>query len=120
MERRFEFAAPVWLFVPVFWLMPGRRIEVTPDVVKVRMAWGFRANIKRSAIRSARHESRRTISRGAHGLFGRWLVNTTGSGLITLELDPPQRGWVLGYPVRVREVTLSPADPDGFLDEVRP
>ena len=117
-EQRFEFASPAWLFVPVFWLLPWRRIMVTPEVVKVRMAWGFRANIKRSAIKSVRREPRRTVSRGAHGLFGRWLVNTTGSGLITLELDPPQRGWTLGFPVRVRELTLSPADADGFLAEV--
>lgn len=119
MERRFEFATPFWLLTPLFWLLPGGRVEVTDDVVRVRMSWGFRGDLQRSAITRVRRDSRRPINRGAHGWAGRWLVNTTGTGLVTLELEPRQRCWSLGIPLRVRALTLSLADPDGFLAEVQ-
>ena len=99
-------------------LWAGRKrthVNVDDDGVRVRMSWAFRCTVPRSAIRSVAHTSGTTLSRGAHGWRGRWLVNGAGSGLVTITIDPPTRGRVTGVPVRVRELTLSLDDPDGFI-----
>lgn len=49
--------------------------------------------------------------RRVHGLAGRWLVNGSGEGIITITLEPSERGYVLGFPVRLRELLVSVADP---------
>ncbi len=90
-------------------------VEVEGDKVRVRMAWGFRAEFPRSAVRSVTSYDRTPLSRGIHGWAGRWLVNGSGGGVMSLILEPSQRGYVLGFPVRLRNLLVSIEDPSGLM-----
>ena len=89
-------------------------VELEGGEVRVRMGWAFRARFPRSAVASAARYPRRPLSRGVHGLAGRWLVNGSGDGILALELAPPQRAAVLGFPVRLRTLLVGVEDPDGL------
>lgn len=98
-----------------FFLPPSSAyVEVDGDEVHVRMGWAFRARFPRAAVASAAAASARPLSRGVHGFWGQWLVNGSGHGLLTLELTPAQRGYVLGFPVRLRRLVVSVDDPAGL------
>jgi hypothetical protein len=86
-------------------------VEVGADVVKVRMGWAFRAAIARRAIRSARHRNNVMLTAGVHGWRGRWLVNGAKGAIVAITIDPPARAYVLGFPIRLREVWVSVDDP---------
>jgi hypothetical protein len=102
-------------------LLPSSQsfIDVGAAEVVVRMGWGFRASFPRSAVAGAAPLGRRPISRGVHGFFGRWLVNGSGDGVVSVEIAPPQRAWVMGFPVRLRQLMVSVEDPAAFIDAVR-
>lgn len=97
-------------------LLPPSRafVELDGDDVGVRMGWAFRARFPRAAVASAIPSPRRPLSRGVHGFAGRWLVNGSADGILALALDPPQRGFVLGWPVRLRTLLVSLEDPAGL------
>jgi len=40
-----------------------------------------------------------------------WLVNGAGRPILSVELSPPQRAYVMGIPVRLRELLVSVSDP---------
>jgi hypothetical protein len=61
----------------------------------------------------------RPISRGVHGIAGRWLVNGSGQGLLTIDLMPNQRAYVIGFPVRLRRLLVSVADPVALVEALR-
>ncbi len=90
-------------------------IELRGGAVAVRMGWAFRGEFPRAAIASARRSEARPLSRGVHGLTGRWLVNGSGQGLVSLSLRPWQRGYVLGFPVRLQELIVSVEEPEEFI-----
>lgn len=90
-------------------------VEVDSGQVAARMAWGFRARFPVSAVVGAAEVHLATVSRGVHGLFGRWLVNGSGNGLVSLDLQPAQRGWVMGFPVSLKQLVVSVEDPAGLL-----
>jgi hypothetical protein len=95
------------------------RVTVLADRVQVSMGvggWEFAADIDRSAIVEVTQTTGRVWAWGAHGWRGRWLVNGSSRGLVRLTLDPRQRGRCLGFPLRLREVTLSLDDPAGFIE----
>lgn len=94
-------------------------IEVGAGEVSCRMGWSFRATFPRDAVVSAERFVGRPLSKGVHGLAGRWLVNGSARGLVSLALDPPQRAWVLGVPIRLRELIVSVEDPAGLLEALR-
>jgi hypothetical protein len=94
-------------------------VELAGDEVRVRMAWGFRSRFPSAAIAAASPYDRRPISRGVHGFAGRWLVNGSGEGVVSLELRPAQRAWVLGFPVRLRTLLVSVQDPAGLVAALR-
>lgn len=98
-------------------LLPPRDayIDVNDDIV-VRMGWAFRASFPRAFVVRARLHPGRVISRGVHGFAGRWLVNGSSQGLVSLELAPEQRGHVMGVPVRLRELMISVEQPEALLD----
>ena len=85
-------------------------VDLHGDEVEVRMGWAFRARFPRAAIRSISWPARRPFSRGVHGFGGRWLVNGSGRGVVTLNLNPAQRAYVLGLPASLRELSVSMAD----------
>ena len=93
-------------------------VELTADTLTVRLGLTWNAEIPRASIRTAGHDPLRTISIGAHGWRGDWLVNTSTRGLVVLSIDPPARARCLGYPIRLRTLHVSLADPDAFLAEL--
>jgi hypothetical protein len=52
---------------------------------------------------------------GVHGWAGWWAVNGARAGAVRIDIDPPSRARVCGFPVRLRTLWLSLVDPDGFL-----
>jgi hypothetical protein len=108
------------LFSRLVLLPPGKAyVEVDTHEVQVRMAWAFSARFPRSAIRSVTRVDRRPLSRGVHGLGGRWLVNGSADNLLALTLEPEQQGRVLGLPVSLHELWVSVVDPDGLTQALR-
>lgn len=119
--RRFDFsygAAMRWLLTVTG--MPPRftYAEVAPEMVRVRAGLWFRLDIPRERIVVAERNGKRYLSRGVHGWRGRWLVNASADGLVRIAIEPRVGGWLLFWPLRVREVIVSLRDPDGFLDEL--
>ena len=96
-------------------LLRPARVDLVGDRVQVRLGWAFLADFPRSTVRSAVVDQRRVISLGAHGWRGRWLVNTSTSGLVTMQLDPVQRARVVGIPVSLRWLTVSVQDPAALV-----
>ncbi len=99
------------------------RITITPavdgDTVHVRMGWGFRASFPRSAVVATDRPTRWVFSRGVHGWRGKWLVNGAGRPLVDIALQPRQRAWVCGFPVRLTHLIVSVDDPDGLVEALR-
>jgi len=96
----------------------GRRfshIDVDDTEVAVRLGWTFSGHFPRSSIVAVTQPVRRTLSRGAHGWRGRWLVNGASTGLVSITLDPPARAFVTGVPVRLRELIVSADAPDALV-----
>ena len=100
------------LLSAALFLLPSRSyVEFDgPDVV-VRMAWAFRSRFPKAAIRSVAPAPDRWLTRGVHGFGGRWLVNGAGTGILGIDLDPPQRAYVVGVPVRLKQLLVSVEDP---------
>jgi hypothetical protein len=85
-------------------------VEVGAKEVGVRMGYAFSCRFPRSAVRSVSWPARRPLSRGVHGFRGRWLVNGSGRGVVTLNLEPAQHAFVLGFRTSVRELSVSVGD----------
>ena len=93
-------------------LLPSHSyVNVDGEQIQVRMGWAFWSRFPRSAIESVSELHRRPVSRGVHGFAGRWLVNGSGYGVVSLQLSPRQRGYVLGFPVRLKQLMVSVSEP---------
>jgi len=90
-------------------------VELEGDEVRVRMAWIFRARFPRASVVAASRYRGRPLSRGVHGFAGRWLVNGSGQGIVSLVLAPPPRAWSMVFPLRLSELLVSLEDPEGLL-----
>jgi len=93
-------------------------LEVDASDVRVRMAWGFRSTFPKSAVVSTALLERRPLSRGVHWFAGRWLVNGSGDGILSIKLSPGQRAFVLGFPVRLQELLVSFDDPAAVIQAI--
>jgi hypothetical protein len=114
MTRRFPIRFDNWyrILSTISFLPPSSAyVEVDDDNVHVRMGWAFRSRFPRAAIASITETHGRFFSRGVHGFAGRWLVNGSGDGLLTIDLMPNQRGYVMGFPVRLKQLIVSVTDP---------
>jgi hypothetical protein len=99
-------------------ISPGHScVELDGDTVHVRMGWAFSARIPRRLVARAGPGKRPRIplTAGAHGWNGRWLVNGAPDGIIDIELTEPVRASVAGFPIRLKVLSVSLEDPDGFL-----
>ena len=94
-------------------------VEVDSQQVCVQMSWAFRACFPRTAIVSAAETCERPLSRGVHGFAGRWLVNGSGQGILTIDLMPYQRGYVMGFPVRLQQLMVSVTEPEALAKALR-
>ena len=109
-EGRFPIRFDPWyrVFSKIVLLPPSlSAVDVEREEVRVRMGWAFRSRFPRAAIVSVSKLDYRPISRGVHGFAGRWLVNGSGQGIVTLDLNPPQRAYVMGFPVRLGTLMVS-------------
>jgi hypothetical protein len=94
-------------------------VEVGPDQIRVRMG-GFTLTVPRASIRSAsRSQAEIGGTYGMHHRSGQWLVNGSGDGLVELTFEPPcytkRRPILMFTRGKVRSLTLSLTDPDGFI-----
>jgi hypothetical protein len=92
-------------------------VELDGDSLRVRLGWAFSARVARGLIATAGPGKPPVIkfTAGAHGWAGRWLVNGAADGIVTLTLSERVRAFVVGFPVRLRELSVSLDDPEGFL-----
>jgi hypothetical protein len=112
--RRFPIRFDGWyrMMSSALLLLPSRSyVELDDDQVVVRMGWAFRARFPRAAVASVTETVSRPLSRGVHGFAGQWLVNGSGDGILTIDLTPRQRAYVMGFPIRLRRLMVSVADP---------
>jgi hypothetical protein len=90
-------------------------VEIAEEKVSVRMGWAFQATFDRSRVTGASPFARTiALTRGVHGWAGRWLVNGAGDGVIAIDLAPPQRAYVAGFPVRLRQLLVSVDHPSAL------
>jgi hypothetical protein len=117
MEFAFRYDGPSAALLKVLGLGPRfSSLRVTDDTLHVKLGWGFRATIPRTSIRSATPDTSRPISRGAHGWRGRWLVNGSGKGLVTITVEPHARAYTIGFPLRLRQLTVSVEAPSELIE----
>ncbi|HEV8628136.1 MAG TPA: hypothetical protein VG034_27180 [Acidimicrobiia bacterium] len=93
------------------------RVELDDDTIHVRLGWAFAARIPRRLVAKAGLGQPPTLrlTAGAHGWGGRWLVNGSADGIVTMDLGEPVRAFVSGFPIRLKELSVSLEDPEGFL-----
>lgn len=91
---------------------------VDAGTVDVRMGLAFRASLALGTVVEVAPYDGRVWGWGVHGWRGRWLVNGSSHGLVTLTLEPSVPARVLGIPVCLRQLIVSLEDPEGFLAQV--
>lgn len=114
MTQRFPIRFDEWygILSSALFLPPSSSyLEVDGEQVQVQMGWAFRSRFPKSAITAVAETDKKPLSRGVHGFAGRWLVNGSGRGILTIDLTPSQRGYVMGFPVRLRQLMVSVSDP---------
>jgi hypothetical protein len=94
-------------------------VDVGASEVKVAMGWGFRAKIPRTSITQAAESKAMGLGIGVHGFNGRWLVNGSMSGIVSIDIEPRARGFVMGIPVKLRQLHVSVEDPAGLIAALR-
>lgn len=117
MRERFAIRFGFWKWLlALLGMGPGvSRVETGPTVLRARMGWAFRATIPIASVRGVERDRDMWWGIGVHGWAGRWLVNGSVRGIVRVEIDPPGRAWVVGVPVRLRQLFVSLEDPDGFI-----
>ncbi len=95
-------------------------IVVDETDLQVAMGISFQGRSPRRAVTSVRALPDTVISRGVHGWSGAWLVNGAGDGLVEMFLDPPMKARILGFPVKVRRLTVSVEEPDALVEALSP
>jgi hypothetical protein len=90
-------------------------VELVDEQIVVRMGWAFRARIPVTRVAEAAVAERPFVGWGVHGWRGRWLVNGSLRGIVSIAVDPPVRAFVVFVPVALRTVSISLADPERFL-----
>jgi hypothetical protein len=94
---------------------PRCYVEVGADRIRVRMGWAFAAELPRSSVRSATNDHDRVLGWGVHGWRGKWLVNGSSSGIVRVEIDPPDVARVLVFPVQLGVLRVSVDQPEELI-----
>jgi hypothetical protein len=94
-------------------------VDLDKEHVQVRMGWAFRSRFPRSAVVSVSELDVRPLSRGVHGFGGRWLVNGSGRGIVSVQLSPPGRAYLMGFQLRLQELMVSVAEPTALAAALR-
>ena len=105
------------LFRGLLILPSSSYVDLDDHGIHVRLGWAFNAQIPRRTAARAGLGQPPTIrfTAGAHGWRGRWLVNGAPDGIVTIDLSEHVRANVSGFPIRVKELSVSLEDPEGFL-----
>src|SRR5688572_5494403 len=82
-------------------------IEVTDDVVHVRMGVMFSATFRRGQVAAARDDHDRVRGWGVHGWAGTWLLNGSSSGVVRIEIEPAAQARAVGVPVTLRVLRIA-------------
>jgi hypothetical protein len=90
-------------------------VERVEDNLRVFMGWGFRSTIPVASITGAVIFRGMVGGIGVHGFGGAWLVSGAATGLVRLTIDPPARAQVVGFSVKLRQLTVSMEQPEEFL-----
>jgi hypothetical protein len=92
-------------------------VDLGEDTIHVRLGWAFTSRIPRRLVAGAGpgRPPRIPLTAGAHGWGGRWLVNGAPDGIVDVELSEPVRAFISGFPIRLKLLSVSLEDPDGFL-----
>jgi hypothetical protein len=117
-SQRFPIQFDTWygILSSALFLPPASSyVEINDEEVRVQMGWAFRSRFSRTAVALAAETHERPLSRGVHGFAGRWLVNGSGRGILTINLTPAQHGYVMGFPVRLRQLMVSVAEPSALV-----
>ncbi len=120
--QRFPIRFDEWYVIlsSALFLPPSKSyVEVDDEQVHVQMGWAFRSRFPRSAVAAVAETDKHPLSRGVHGFAGRWLVNGSGQGILTIDLGPSQRGYVMGFPVRLRQLMVSVSDREALAAILR-
>ena len=96
-------------------------VELADDTIRVRLGWAFSARIPRRLVTRAGpgRKPRIPLTAGAHGWAGRWLVNGSPDGIVEVELSERTRAFTAGFPIRLKKLSVSLEDPEGFLGALR-
>jgi hypothetical protein len=110
---RFGRLRPLFLALGI---TPGRSyLELSEDVLGVRLAWSFGARVARTSIRSAQRVADSPYAIGVHGWSGRWIVNGAAGPMVSITIEPPACAYVLGFRVSLRELVVSVDEPDELV-----
>jgi hypothetical protein len=102
---------------------PGRGGVLLDSTALRVLVPGFRLDVPRALARSATRSARQIRGTyGVHGGRGRWLVNGSYDGLVEVTIEPPcytpRQASTLFRKMKVSSLTISLADPDGFIAAV--
>ena len=114
-------SSPFGLLFRALLILPSMSyVELTADELVVRLSWAFSARIPRRLISGTRPGAKPTIpfTAGAHGWRGRWLVNGSSDGIVDVELSERTRAFVVFFPIRLKVLSVSLENPEGFLAAV--
>jgi hypothetical protein len=120
----FQFSYNAFIRVLMTPMLLGPRFSsarVDGERVVVRMGaggWAFAAHVPRKSITEVTRVAGPVLGWGVHGWRGLWLVNGSSKGLVRMTIEPGARGRCLGFPLRIRQLTVSLADPDAFVKSV--
>ena len=98
-------------------------IEVANGNLTVVLSWGFRMKAPLSEVESAERVEVPVpwkFGAGVHGWAGEWAVNAARRPHVVIRFAKPQRGYTVGFPVRVRVLHLCPAEPEQLLEALQP
>ena len=95
------------------------RVEIDGERLHVRMGPMFKAEIPLSSISDVKPFKGLPGGIGVHGWRGRWLVNGSVKGIVSMRVDPPVRARMLGLAVKVRELQVSVESPEELIAALR-
>src|SRR5580704_6053997 len=87
-------------------------VRIADGSLHVKMRWACEAHIPVASITRADVTEERAFTPGVHYLSGRWLVNGSGTGLVTLTTEPPVKAKAAFRSVNLRSLVVSVSDPD--------
>ncbi len=122
--KRFPILFDKWYAIlsSALFLLPSRSyVEIDNQQVKVQMAWAFRCHFPKMAIAKVTlmETNRIILSRGVHGWGGRWLVNGSGTGIITFELIAKQWGRMIFFPIKLKQLLVSVEEPMKLMEALK-